>query len=204
VSDLPQLETDLDEERAVPPRSRRSRWILVAALAAVLVVVAALLVGWRLLTGPHTKLSPPDTIAGLHRDTSSAAGQTTDYLRDAIAANASLDSSVGAVYTDPASADRKVLLFGGTGSIGSPGNRLDAAFGLLDDQTGAVSGIHEVAAGPLGGVVRCGTSNGEGGPIPVCGWADAGSLALALFPGRTDEQAAALLAQLRGAMEHQG
>jgi hypothetical protein len=156
------------------------------------------------LSAPHTTLTVPDTVAGLRRDTNADAAQTAEYLRDAIAANASLGGAVGAVYTDPSSQDRSVLFFGGTGSIDSPGTRLDAAFTLLDDQSGSVSGIREVAAGSLGGVLKCGTSNGDGAPIAVCGWADDGSLAVALFPGRSLDQAAELMRQLRSAMEHRG
>jgi hypothetical protein len=222
VSDLPLLEPGTGPEAgpdadvgaaagdatAAPPAPaagvRRTRWILIGSLAGVFVVVAGGLIGWRVLSGPHTRLTVPDTVAGLRHDTNADAAQTADYLRDAIAANASLGGAVGAVYTDPSSQDRSVLFFGGTGSIHSPGTRLDAAFGLLDDQSGSVSGIREVPAGPLGGVLKCGTSNGDGAPIPVCGWADDGSLAVALFPGRSLDQAADLMRQLRAAMEHHG
>lgn len=181
-----------------------TRWIVIGALAGVLVVVAGGLITWRVLSGPDTKLTTPDTVAGLRHDTTADAAQTADYMRDAIVANASLDNGVGAVYSDAAGQDRDVLFFGGTGSVGSPANALNSAFGLLDDQTGSVSGIHAVAEGPLGGVMRCGTSNGDGAPIPVCGWADGGSLALAMFPGRSMDEAAGLMLQMRTAIEHKG
>jgi hypothetical protein len=216
VSDLPLLEpgTDPDQPLVEPDheagaaaderarRVRRTRWLLTGALAAVLVVIAALLVTWRLVSGPHTSLTAPETVAGLHRDTTADAVQTADYLRDAIAADASLVGTVGAVYTDPAGPGRSILLFGGTGSINAPAARLDSAFGLLNDQTGSVTGIHEEPAGPLGGVLKCGTSNGDGGSMTACGWADDDSLVLGLFPGRPVDQAADLLRQLRTAMEH--
>jgi hypothetical protein len=218
VSDLPLLEpgTDPDEPVVdlgqVPPadpdaqarRARRTRWLLAGALAAVLVLIAALLVTWRLVSGPHTTLTAPDTVAGLHRDTTADAVQTADYLRDAIAADASLGGTVGAVYTDTAGPGRSILLFGGTGKLDGPASRLDSAFGLLNDQTGSMTGIHEESAGPLGGVLKCGTSNGDGGSMTACGWADDGSLVLGLFPGRPVDQAADLMRQLRSAMEHRG
>jgi hypothetical protein len=193
---------DTDDEPA--RRSLPTRWIVIGALAGVLVVVAGGLIGWRVLSGPDTKLTTPDSIAGLHHQTDADAVQTADYMRDAIVANASLGNGVGAVYADPAGQGRDVLFFGGTGSVGSPADALNGAFGLLDDQTGSVSGIHAVAEGPMGGVMRCGTSNGDGAPIPVCGWADGGSLALAMFPGRTLDEAAGLMLQLRTATEHRG
>ncbi len=183
-------------------RTRRTRWLLIGALAGVLIVVAAAVIGWRVLSGPRTTLTTPDSVAGLRRDTNADAAETADYLRDAISAGVALSGTVGAVYTDPAGESRSVLFFGGTGSINSPGTRLDAAFGLLNDQSGSVAGIREVTAGPLGGVLKCGSSNGDGTPISVCGWADGGSLALALFPGRSVDEAANLMRQLRTGMEH--
>ena len=190
-----------DPAAAAAARARRTRWLLIGALAVTLVLVAVALISWRLLSGPSTTLSTPDTVAGLRRETDADTTATTDYLRDALAADASLGGAVGAVYNDPANADRRVLLFGGTGSIKSPGTELDSAFGLLNDQTGDVTGIHQVTPGPLGGVVKCGTSNGDGAPISICGWADDGSLALALFPGRSMDEAAGLIVTLRAAVE---
>jgi hypothetical protein len=218
VSDLPLLEPGTDPDEPVVDlgqvapadpdeqarRARRTRWLLAGALAAVLVLIAALLVTWRLVSGPHTTLTAPDTVAGLHRDTTADAVRTADYLRDAIAADASLSGTVGVVYTDTAGPGRSILLFGGTGKISAPASRLDSAFGLLNDQTGSMTGIHEGPAGPLGGVLKCGTSNGDGGSMSACGWADDGSLVLGLFPGRPVDQAADLMRQLRSAMEHRG
>ncbi len=191
-----------DRAAAATARTPRTRWLLIGALAVTLVLVAAALISWRLLSGQGTTLSTPDTVAGMHRAVDADTNQTTDYLRDALAADASLGGAVGAVYSDPANADRRVLLFGGTGSISSPSTKLDSAFSLLNDQTGDVTGIHEVTPGPLGGVVKCGTSNGDGAPISVCGWADNSSLALARFPDRSMDEAAGLMLQLRAAIEH--
>ena len=90
----------------------------------------------------------------------------------------------------------------GTRLMINPGNDLDQAFAaLLNDNSGAVTGLRDVPAGPLGGVMKCGTSTGDGGSMVTCGWADRGSLVLALFPGRTVDEAAGLLRTLRGAIE---
>ena len=53
-------------------------------------------------------------------------------------------------------------------------------------------------AGELGGVMKCGTSVSQDGDITVCGWADHGSVALAMFPGRTVDESAGLFRQIRG------
>ena len=51
--------------------------------------------------------------------------------------------------------------------------------------------------------MKCGTTPGDNGTtIAVCGWADSGSLAVALFPGRTVDQAADLLRKMRAGIEH--
>jgi hypothetical protein len=146
-------------------------------------------------------LKPPATVAGLTLDESDNAKQTAEYLRTALAAKISLDDSVGAVYRDPASQDRDVLFFGGTQLILNPAKDLDQALTLLNDSTGTVNDLHQISPGPNGGVMKCGTSAGDGGPMSVCGWADRGSLGVALFPGRTLDQAAALIRDLRAGVE---
>jgi hypothetical protein len=186
-------------------RRLRTRWIVLGAAGVVLLVAAAVLgpLAWRLLTRETVTLSTPPSLAGLTEDTSDSANQTADYLRTAVAAKISLDSSVGAVYRDPTSADRDVLFFGGTAFILTPDRQLDQALGLLNDDSGTVSGLHAVDPGQLGGSMKCGTTPGDNGTtMAVCGWADSGSLAVALFPGRTVDQAAELLRQMRAGMEH--
>ena len=190
------------------PRRRwsRNRWLFLGSLAAVVLLLLGILgpIGYRALTRENVSLTTPGSVAGLTLDTSDDAKQTAEYLRTAVAARVALDTTVGAVYQDPTSKDRKVLFFGGTNLDVSPAHQLDTAFGLLNDATGTVIGVHDVPAGPLGGVAKCGSSQGDGGAMPVCGWADSGSLAMALFPGRTIDDAGKLLIDLRAAMEHRG
>jgi hypothetical protein len=198
------MESATDE----PPARRwtRTRILVLAGLAALLLLLGAILgpIGWRFFTREHVALTTPGKVAGLTLDTSDDARQTMDYLRTAVAAKISLTDTVGAVYQDPASKDRKVLFFGGTNLQLSPAHQLDQALTLLNDDTGTVTGLHDVAPGPLGGIAKCGTSNGDGGAMAVCGWADNGSLAVALFPGRTVDDAAKLLLDLRAGIEHRG
>ena len=203
ATDLPIMEPLTTEEPPSRPRWR-GRWILLGSLAAVVLILTAILgpIGWRLINREHATLTTPDKVAGLTLDNSNDAKQTTDYLRTAVAAKTGLSSTVGAVYDDPSSADRKVLIFGGTSVQLSPAKALDQAFALLNDESGSVTEVREVAPGPLGGVVKCGTSNGDGGAMPVCGWADNASLVVGLFPGRSIDAAGRLLLDLRAAIEH--
>lgn len=200
-------EIDLDRAPAVddesPPtrRSGRLRTILLTGLLVALVagVVVAGAAGWGVWSQKDATLVAPAQVAGLRLDDSEDGRANADYLRTALAADIDLDHTVGAVYAD--SADRPVLFFGGTALIWSPDTDLDAAFDLVSDGQGAVTGVHDVPAGRLGGTMRCGTTKTDDGDMPVCGWADHGSLALAMFPKRTDAEAAALMPEIRTAAQ---
>ncbi|MFE9692843.1 hypothetical protein [Micromonospora sp. NPDC005806] len=188
-----------DERR---PASRRRRIALTAALVVGLAGLGALGVGgWRVLEQKDTKLTTPQEVAGLTRDDSERARSTADYLRDGFAADIDLDRSFGTVYSDPRDAKRAVLVFGGTTLLWQPERDLDSLFGLMADETGKVTALREVRAGRLGGVMKCGTTSGDGGDFAVCGWADHGSVVMAMFPGRTVDESAALLRQMRDGMQ---
>ncbi|OKI49925.1 hypothetical protein [Micromonospora sp. CB01531] len=180
------------------PASRRRRIVLGAALAVGLAGLGALGVGgWRVLAQKDTTLDTPAKVAGLTRDDSEGARSTADYLRNGFAADIDLDRSFGTVYSDPADAKRAVLVFGGTTLLWQPERDLDTLFGLMADETGKVGGLHEVDAGRLGGVMKCGSTGGDGGDFAVCGWADHGSVVMAMFAGRSIDDSAVLFRQLR-------
>ncbi|MEU4716295.1 hypothetical protein AB0F73_21960 [Micromonospora purpureochromogenes] len=180
------------------PASRRRRIVLAAALAVGLAGAAALgTAGWRVAQQKDTRLSAPERVAGLTRDDSERARSTADYLRSGFAADIDLDASFGTVYRDPADETRAVLLFGGTTLLWQPERDLDSLFGLMADETGRVAGLREVPAGKLGGVMKCGTTSGDGGDFAICGWADHGSAAMAMFPSRSVDDAAGLFRQIR-------
>ena len=56
-----------------------------------------------------------------------------------------------------------------------------------------MTGCARCPPGDLGGVMKCGTTSGDGGDIAVCGWADHGSVVMAMFPGRSVDDAGGLL-----------
>jgi hypothetical protein len=155
--------------------------------------------GWQISSQKDATVTTPATVAGLRLDDSQSGSETADYLQSALAAKINLDKAVGAVYTDGAGHD--VLFFGGTALIWSPADNLASAFGLISDDQGAVTGVHDVAAGRYGGTMKCGTTKTADGAMSVCGWADHGSLALAMFPNRSESESAKLLLQIRDAAQ---
>lgn len=179
-------------------RALTRRIVLASALAVGLAAAAVVgTAGVRILQEKDASLVPPDTVAGLRRDTSGGATETADYLRTALAAGADLDDTVAAVYTDAANDEQSVLFFGGTALLFSPERELDEVLTLLGEQGTAPAGMREVPAGDLGGVMKCGTLTVPEGAMAVCGWADHGSVAVAMFPGRTVEGSAPLMRALR-------
>ncbi|SBT46142.1 hypothetical protein [Micromonospora auratinigra] len=190
-------------EQEAGPVSRRRRIALAAALVVGLAGAGALGVGgWRVLSQKDTSLEPPAAVAGLTRDDSERARSTADYLRNGFSADIDLDRNFGTIYSDPADAKRSVLVFGGTTLLWQPERDLDSLFGLMADETGKVTGVREVDAGRLGGVMKCGTTSGDGGDFAVCGWADHGSVVMGMFPGRGVDESAALFRRLREVIQH--
>ena len=193
-------ESDPDDKPTGPSRHRLI--VLGSLLAAGLAAMAVTgIVGWPITQQKDAALGTPSQLAGLVRDDSEQARTTADYLQTAIAAGIDLDKSVGVVYSDPAASGRSVLLFGGTTLLWQPERDLDSLFDLLADDAGEVNGLREVPAGELGGVMKCGTTPSQDGDLTVCGWADHGSVVIAMFPGRTAEESAQLLRTIRDGMQ---
>jgi hypothetical protein len=202
LTGLDQDETDQggDENDARRPRSKVRRIVLLSLLAVGLAGAAALLyAGWQISSQKDATLTAPARIGSLTLDDSEDGKSTADYLQTALAAEVNLDKTVGAVYTD--AAKNNVLFLGGTGLIWSPEKDLDTTFSLISDNQGAVTDLHKVDAGALGGTMKCGTTKSDDGDLAVCGWADHGSVALAMFPGHSAKESAALLLQIRDAAQ---
>ena len=182
------------------PRSR-VRTIVLGSLVATALAGAGTLgyAGWQVISQKDETLTTPAQIGTLTLNQSDDGKQTADYLQTALSAEVTLDKAVGAVYSDGGSGG--VLFFGGTATIWSPEKSLDAAFNLISDKQGAVTGLHKVDPGRFGGTMKCGTTKSDDGELSVCGWADHGSLALAMFPSRSEAASATLLRQIRDATQ---
>src|SRR2546430_9928873 len=165
---LPLMEPSTGQSPESPPARRPRRLGLIIGILAGIVVLLVIVgaVTWHFVSQDSISLKPPATAAGLTRDDSDNARKTADYLRDAVAAKIRLVDSVGAVYGDPADKDRDVLLFGGTRLMINPGNDLDQAFAaLLNDNSGAVTGLRDVPAGALWRGGENGARTGGGGAL---------------------------------------
>ncbi|MFF5085275.1 hypothetical protein ACFY36_50245 [Actinoplanes sp. NPDC000266] len=189
-------------EEADPPRRRLPvRRIAIGAVLAVGLAGAVAFgrTGWQIYTEKDATLSTPAQIGELRLDDSASGKETAEYLSTALSADVELDKAVGAVYRD--TTEKNVLFLGGTGLFWTPSNDLETAFGLISDAEGAVTGLHDVDAGPLGGTMKCGSTKTDEGELTVCGWADHGSLAMAMFPSRTEPEAAPLLREIRSTVQ---
>ena len=195
-------QADPDDAPAAP-RRRNTRTIVLASMLALGLAGAATLgtAAWRIASQKDTTLTIPAEVAGLRRDDSESATTTAESLRTALAAEVDLDDAVAAVYSDPAAKDRSVLFFGGTTLLWTPEDDLTTSFELFADEAGAVDGLADVSAGSLGGTMKCGTAASPEGDMAVCGWADHGSLALAMFPNRTAADSGSLLRTIREAVQ---
>ena len=188
-----------DDEAAAPKPKSRTRTIILAGLLAVGVAGAAVvsITGWRVMSQKDATLAAPAELSGLKVDDSEDGRSTADYLTTALSAEIDFDKTVGAVYRDGTNPSKGVLFFGGTTLIWSPSSDLESAFDLIADDQGSVTGVHDVTAGSLGGTMKCGATATSDGDMSVCGWADHGSLAVGLFPGRPENESATLLRAFR-------
>jgi hypothetical protein len=186
-----------DEENQPPAPRSRTRTIVLGSLLAVGLAGASVVgyAGWRVAAEKDVTLTAPREVAGLRVDDSEDGRTTAEYLQTALSAEVDLDTAVGAVYSD--GAGQSVLFFGGTTLIWTPEDDLDTAFDLVSDDERSVVGLHKVSPGKLGGTMKCGKTEGSDGDMVVCGWADHGSLALAMFPDRSEAESAKLLVQIR-------
>jgi hypothetical protein len=186
------------------PAQRRVRPLTIA-----MVVLAAAAIAVGVMVGPtavrvaqqrNATLAMPEAVAELKRDDSESAKEAASDLVTALRAEIELDQSAAAVYSDPTNDPGKsIMLFGGTTLLLSPERELDAVLKLTEDAGDRIHGLQSVDPGPLGGTMKCGSTGTETSSMAVCGWADHGSIALALFPERSPADAAFLMRTLRSA-----
>jgi hypothetical protein len=176
--------------------------IVSASVAAAALLVSGVFYGpavVRVLGQSDTTIKSPEHVGAFTLDSSDAAKNTAEYVRDAIATEVNLDDSVGLIYRDQSTS---VILVAGTARVWKPARSLQSGFDAVADDAGGVRDLHDVDAGPLGGTVRCGVTKTDDGDLTVCGWADNGSVGVALLPTRSVTDGAKTLLELRTAVEH--
>ncbi|MET7402242.1 hypothetical protein ABZS66_53055 [Dactylosporangium sp. NPDC005572] len=193
-----------DEQEEAPRRALPIKRIAIvcAALAGVALLVSGIVYGptvFQVLQQSDTELRSPDQVGSFTLDKSDDAKSTAEYVRDAIASEVNLDASVGLIYKDQTNS---VILVAGTARVWKPEDSLKDAFTVMADDSGGVRDLRDVPAGDLGGIMRCGVTTTQDGDLPVCGWADNGSVGVALLPGRQPADAAKAFLDLRQAVEH--
>ncbi|MBM2621657.1 hypothetical protein JIG36_39750 [Actinoplanes sp. LDG1-06] len=192
---------EVTEGQAKPKTRFPVRRVLIVGVLAIATagVVTLGFTSWRIIAQKDATLTTPQQIGNLVIDGSENGVTTADYLQTALAAEVELDHTVGAVYQE--TGEKDVLFLGGTGLIWTPSRDLESAMSLVSDKEGSVTNLHAVDPGPLDGVMKCGITKTADGDLTVCGWADHGSLALAMFNNRTEAEAAPLMRQIRDATE---
>jgi hypothetical protein len=186
------------------PRRRRRRWpwwLLFWFLA-----MAACCGGVTLWAKPFYDEYPASIAAeadvpGLARSEDDARQKTADTLLGKVESEQWDEASYSVIYTD--SRQRGATLLATTRFIFDPEKNLTATFASLTGDL-KITGDAEVDAGTLGGYKRCGTGTLSGRTVAVCGWADHGSLAVAVFGNRSIDESSTLLDTIRAAVLKRG
>lgn len=188
---------------APAPRKRPSRAVILVAGGVAAALLAAIVVGGLVLFRPHlsshhpASLSTPPQVAGLERSDDPTLEDAAVQLSAMITSCADLDTAVAAFYTDPRAEEQLIVVVGGTAPLRRPADELGAAFRCANEGGLPSSQRAPVDPGPMGGSAMCGEGSTEGILVSVCGWADYGSLVLAVFFNRSVEDSAALLRDIR-------
>jgi hypothetical protein len=145
--------------RPSAPVKRRGRQAAVGAGVAVSVLALCVLVGW-LVARPYlaqwpATLSKPEKVGGLELSTEPALQQKADEIASGLSADIEGDNALVAFYHDPADDKKLVALIGGTAFLASPKAQLDETFRGANTAEMPIGQVHDVDAGPLGGVARC-------------------------------------------------
>ena len=143
---------------------------------------------------PASVASPP-TVAGLVQVKDAKRSTRAKTLLNKI--NSWFDQDAFTVlYADSADRRRLTTAIGVTRFIASPGSSIDDAFTAIGPSL-AISDQHPVDAGATGAQARCGSGRVDGQRVIACGWADHGSLVVALFTNRSEAESAAMTRTMR-------
>jgi len=206
-SDLFKLQDPEDDPEPETPSRRPAVLKIVMAVLGVVAIALAITIGptiVRIIKQKDATLHMPEQVGDLKRDDSPLAKEhASDLVAILRAQITDLDTSAGAVYEEPSGdASHSVMIFGGTTLLWNPGRELDTVLSFISESSeDSLMGVAEVDPGPLGGVMKCGSTQMDNAEMAICGWADHGSIAVALFPGRSTSDSAGLMRALRSAAQ---
>jgi hypothetical protein len=121
--------------------------------------------------------------------------QAVDRLKaDLRSAHWLAEETFAGVYGDRAG--KRVTVFGTTGFRFSPDDDLKSELERLTDRY-RIRDVEQFDTGARGEYLRCGVGRDGDATVAVCGWADHGSLATAVFTRRSPTDSADLLQSLR-------
>jgi hypothetical protein len=142
--------------------------------------------------------SLPAQVADLRLREDNATQRTTERLKaDLRAAHWLAEDTFAGVYADRAG--KKVTVFGTTGFRFSPEGDLRTEMTRLTDEY-SLQDVETIDTGTRGEFLSCGVGKEGNATVAVCGWADHGSLATAVFTRRSPRDSASLLEELREAI----
>ncbi|WP_117210077.1 hypothetical protein [Allorhizocola rhizosphaerae] len=175
------------------PRKRKWPWVL-GIIGTLCVLCSGLCLAATIPLReqwPARIAAMPDELAGLRRERDPLVNLVAAAAEREIRNEQIVDDAFAAMYGDPKSKDRQVLVFGATLLILDPPGELKKAI------AGAGKSISEVT--PFDEGISC--ANGKDDkdkPIVVCAWIDHGSMGVGLFYGaRSMPASAAWLRALR-------
>jgi hypothetical protein len=204
-----------------PGRKRRTGLIVGLSIVGVLVVSLVLLgiVGAnqkkkedKAVSGPPRSLAAPTASGSYKLVTGSVADRVAESMKSAMTGKAGgqnlYDNAKIGIYSNPPGEEPK-LIFLGLSTADSPAllnslKRSSASAQVDEAFLGAgIKDTKDFAAGPLGGVMRCGHTDEVGTTLHMCVWGDHATLGLVLPIDAADDAAAAAIALVfRGDSEH--
>jgi len=176
-----------------PPVKKRRTGLIVVVVVVVAVVALAACAGIAVIaltlgsddktaspgatstgTAKPVTLKAPATIGTLKKSSDQSQAQK---LNSAMT-NAGLENPFAAVYQDTKNPARRVVIWGGTGTIFNAGGaqkQLDSFFSSAGGQLGGAKPV-AVDAGTVGGKAECAKSGLSGLKISICAWVGNGAL----------------------------
>lgn len=140
-------------------------------------------------------IAEPATLGGLAKLESAEFDKLAQQMEDGLASMPGAKDSFAGFWGDPEK--DMIAALATRATVISPRAELTASFREFGD----VKDVTAVETGSLGGVAECGTSSDPDGDLAVCGWADAGSVGMIIFYGKTAPDVLADFPELRAEIE---